>query len=531
MHKIFKSFLLTVASLGLFAAVNTPQVSAADTPTTSDQISPTNITNKSAIWQNWPSIVGNHVKVTSPLTFTRDANQDANGKSAYIATYKFSVDNPKDFPLDVGIDTTFDSPFNDATNSNWKVSSDDDSTNTFSQSGLGNTFGSMPVYNDSGQAKFSYISVNSDFFNRAITNNEKNFTVSVTLLASSASLTTADVAKTTTPGFGPVTRSVRVFYKDINTGEDIQAPKNVGDFADYSSDEYLNLDANVSTATLPVVDQIAPDISGHTFVSSQQTQLLMPVQWDQLDPTKNTVSTTDQSTEKTVSGLQLKVFPGYKNYTKDAVIFWYKTSTPTPTPVPSNGGGSSTVTTTPTTTTSAKNDSWNPTSSNSSTTTSQPAAPNYAAKEGTAVYAVKGIYMYKNANFKKSQRVAKYLKAKRVNRPMFEVTDYARSNGGALRYKVRDVKTHKVGYITANRKFVVNVYYKTMPKNKKITVIAKKGVNSYKNTNLTQKSKHFKKGAHLTVKKIVKHNLTTRYQLSNGHYVTGNKKLVIQGNY
>ena len=78
---------------------------------------------------------------------------------------------------------------------------------------------------------------------------------------------------------------------------------------------------------------------------------------------------------------------------------------------------------------------------------------------------------------------------------------------------------------------MVNIYYKTMPKNKKITVIAKKGVNSYKNANLTQKSKHFKKGTRLTVKKIVKHNLTTRYQLSNGHYVTANKKLVIQGNY
>lgn len=84
------------------------------------------------------------------------------------------------------------------------------------------------------------------------------------------------------------------------------------------------------------------------------------------------------------------------------------------------------------------------------------------------------------------------------------------------------------GYITANRKFVVNVYYKTMPKNKKITVIAKKGVNSHRNANLTQKSKHFKK---VTVKKIVKHNLTTCYQLSSGHYVTANKKLVIQGNY
>ncbi|EHO45245.1 DUF5776 domain-containing protein [Lentilactobacillus kisonensis] len=43
--------------------------------------------------------------------------------------------------------------------------------------------------------------------------------------------------------------------------------------------------------------------------------------------------------------------------------------------------------------------------------------------------------------------------------------------------------------------------------------------------------KSYKKGTHLSVKKLVKHNLTTRYQLSNGTYVTANKKLVIQGNY
>ncbi|KRL22548.1 DUF5776 domain-containing protein [Lentilactobacillus kisonensis] len=119
---------------------------------------------------------------------------------------------------------------------------------------------------------------------------------------------------------------------------------------------------------------------------------------------------------------------------------------------------------------------------------------------------------------------------------MFVVTGYARSNSGTLRYKVRDVNhgkktANKVGYITASRKYVVNVYYKTMPKNKKITVINKKGVNTYKNANLTKKVKNYKKGTHLRVKKIVKHHLTTRYQLSNGTYLTANKKLVIQGNY
>ncbi|MDM7517657.1 DUF5776 domain-containing protein [Lentilactobacillus sp. TOM.63] len=202
--------------------------------------------------------------------------------------------------------------------------------------------------------------------------------------------------------------------------------------------------------------------------------------------------------------------------------------------VPNNGGSGSS--TTSTTNSNSGNNQVGNDNFNTSTTTSQPAVPNYAAKEGAAVYATKGVYMYKNANFKKIQRIAKYPKAKRVNRPMFVVLDYKRSANGALRYKVRDVNhgtktAGKIGYITANHKFVVRVYYSTMPKNKKITVITKKGVNAYKNVNLTKKSKHLKKGARLTVKKIVKHNLTTRYQLSNGQYITGNKKLVIQGNY
>lgn len=202
------------------------------------------------------------------------------------------------------------------------------------------------------------------------------------------------------------------------------------------------------------------------------------------------------------------------------------------TPVVPGGGGSSSTPTTPAATTPSNNSNF----SNGTKNTTEPAVPNYAAKEGAAVYATKKIYLYKNATFKKAQRIATYPKAKRVNRPMFVVTDYARSKGGALRYKVRDVNhgsktAGKVGYITANRKYVVPVYYASMPKDKKITIISKKGVNAYRNVNLTKKVKHYKKGAHLTVKKIVKHRLTSRYVLSNGSYVTANKKLIIQGNY
>lgn len=162
--------------------------------------------------------------------------------------------------------------------------------------------------------------------------------------------------------------------------------------------------------------------------------------------------------------------------------------------------------------------------------------PNNVAVKGAAVYATKGIYLYQNSTFKNTQRLAKYPKAKRISRPMFVVTGYAHSANGTLRYKVRDVNhgsktAGKVGYITANQKYVVPVYYKTMPKSRQITVINPKGVNAYKRVNLTGKIVNYKKGTPLVVKKIVKHRLTTRYQLSNGTYITGNKKLVIQVNH
>ncbi len=140
--------------------------------------------------------------------------------------------------------------------------------------------------------------------------------------------------------------------------------------------------------------------------------------------------------------------------------------------------------------------------------------------------------MYSNKDFKKSERVANYAKKPRINRPMFVVTDYAKSKAGNLRYVVRDVNHHsktagKTGYITADYAFVRPVYYHSS--HKTLTIINPRGVNEYKNKNLTGKVKNFKQGTQLKVKGFVKHNLTTRYLLSNGHYITGNRKLVIAG--
>lgn len=115
---------------------------------------------------------------------------------------------------------------------------------------------------------------------------------------------------------------------------------------------------------------------------------------------------------------------------------------------------------------------------------------------------------------------------------MFIVTDYARSKSGHLRYYVRDINKHSntyglKGYITAKSSYVRPVYYDTNYHT--LTIINPSGVNEYRNRNLAGKVRHFKQGIVLKIAKVIDRGLTTRYQLSNGHYVTGNRKLVALG--
>lgn len=155
-------------------------------------------------------------------------------------------------------------------------------------------------------------------------------------------------------------------------------------------------------------------------------------------------------------------------------------------------------------------------------------------KKGQAVYAVKKIYLYKDKNFTKKGRIAVYAGKHRAQRPMFVVIGYDYSKNGNLRYKVRDVnhlsKTNNlVGYITARWAYVRPVYYQG--RHKTLTVINPRGVTAYQNKDLTGKVKNYKQGTVLHVKQIVHHNLTTRYVLENGQYITGNRKLVMMGNH
>lgn len=198
-------------------------------------------------------------------------------------------------------------------------------------------------------------------------------------------------------------------------------------------------------------------------------------------------------------------------------------STPTPTPGP-NPEPTPTPNPTPVTPTPTP-----------VTPTPEPSTPSEPiAKKGEAVYALKKIYLYKNNTFSKSERQAGYSRKPRVYRPMFVVTGYSHSKNGRLRYQVRDVNhltknKGKKGYITAQWAYVRPVYYQSS--HKTLTVINPRGVNAYTNVNLTGKVRNYKQGTVLHVTKFVKHNLTTRYLLSNGQYITGNRKLVEMGKH
>lgn len=201
----------------------------------------------------------------------------------------------------------------------------------------------------------------------------------------------------------------------------------------------------------------------------------------------------------------------WTNQAQKLTVYVAKDTTPTPTPTPKP---------TPNPTPNP-----NPNPSPTPTPTPTPTPSPTPAPKGTVVYALKKIYLYQNTTFSTHERRAGYVSKPRVYRPMFVVTGYGHSANGRLRYQVRDVNhltknRGKTGYITAQWAYVRPVYYQTM--HSTVTVINPRGVNAYMYKNLTAKTRNYKQGTVLHVTKIVKHNLTTRFVLTNGQYITAN---------
>lgn len=135
------------------------------------------------------------------------------------------------------------------------------------------------------------------------------------------------------------------------------------------------------------------------------------------------------------------------------------------------------------------------------------------------VYALRAMRLHKNVSLTSPSK--SYKKQARAKAANFKVLGVSYDSNGKKRYKV------KGGYITASSKYVADSHFRSS-KVKRVRVIGKR-VNSYKNVALSanQKVRSYKTGTKLTVKRIVKHGRTTRFELSNGRYITGNKQLLI----
>ncbi len=155
------------------------------------------------------------------------------------------------------------------------------------------------------------------------------------------------------------------------------------------------------------------------------------------------------------------------------------------------------------------------------------AEPVKAVTKQKVVSPIRKIGLYQQPTFTAKARSRWYPRQSRTQRPMFKVLGYAHSKNGLLRYRVKDVSpgaSGQTGYITARTDYIVNTYYQTAAT--KIKVL--RGLNSYTNRQLTSQRRHFAKNKIVRVKRLVTHNLTTRYQLPNGQYVSANKRLVIR---
>lgn len=168
------------------------------------------------------------------------------------------------------------------------------------------------------------------------------------------------------------------------------------------------------------------------------------------------------------------------------------------------------------------------TSSSSSVPISTPTVsgkPVKKASHRSIVYALTTVKLYRSSNFTKSNLTKTYKKRARINRPMFLVISKQMNKQGHAIYRVKDMNSGKTGYTLSGSKYFAHAYYSA--KVTRIKVINPKGINEYGKVNLTSKKRHVKKNASLSVRKVVNYGLSNRMQLTNGRYITANKKLIL----
>ncbi|KRK77285.1 hypothetical protein FD30_GL000203 [Levilactobacillus namurensis DSM 19117] len=137
------------------------------------------------------------------------------------------------------------------------------------------------------------------------------------------------------------------------------------------------------------------------------------------------------------------------------------------------------------------------------------------------IYLKRALNRYLRATFKRNQIQQHYRQYSRQTAPTFKVVGTQRSSQGRLRYRLSDGS-----FVTARKAFTANLYWQ----GKTYTRLrVGRTIYQHSQAKLTRKSriKVLKRGQVVRIKRmIVRRGYMTRYQLTNGQYVTGNKQFV-----
>lgn len=159
-------------------------------------------------------------------------------------------------------------------------------------------------------------------------------------------------------------------------------------------------------------------------------------------------------------------------------------------------------------------------SESTATATTTDSMPKQTTTPTFKVYGKRALYRYTNRNFKKSERVQGYAKKAKMYAPTFTVVDTVKSDVGNLRYQLADGT-----YITAQPSYVANDYWQGKHYTQ-LYVTNPKGINTYGTTTFKNQLSHLKQNQAVTVTQVVKKGTMTRYELTDGTYITGNKQFV-----
>lgn len=136
------------------------------------------------------------------------------------------------------------------------------------------------------------------------------------------------------------------------------------------------------------------------------------------------------------------------------------------------------------------------------------------------IYLKQALNRYLQPTFKESQIKKSYRKYTRQTAPTFKVVGVTKSANGNLRYKLANGT-----YVTARKDFTANLYWQGKHYTK---MRVDRTIYEHSATKFTRKNRVrvFKRGQVVTVKRIIHRGYMTRYQLTNGHWITGNKQFI-----